>query len=153
MNETRGATNLDQRVQAAQKGSLQAFNRLAADYLDDVYTLAFSLTREEQAALEVSQQALAAAYQGLKGLHEGSLRSWLLAKTIEVGRIRSTRRPYLPVAISALQQKLEQISEEYCLALLLVDVIGLNYEEAGWVTGCSAVEIGKRLAAARRHML
>lgn len=153
MNEFRGLTNQDQWVQAAKKGSLQDFNRLAAEYSDDVYTLAFALTGEEQAALEVSQQALAAAFLGLRSLEKASLRSWLLAKTIDASRRRGVHLAHLPGVTYGLQTRLENISEQCRLVLLLVDVLGLSYQEASGAIGCSVEEVRRRLATARRQIL
>jgi RNA polymerase sigma-70 factor (ECF subfamily) len=63
---------------AAQKGDLDAFNRLVLMYQEMAFNLAYRMLGDTAAAADATQQAFISAYQGLKGYRGGSLRAWIM---------------------------------------------------------------------------
>src|SRR6186997_1290440 len=72
------AASDEQLVQAAQRGDLKAFEELVARHRDKIYARAFSMMRNEEEALDLSQEAWVKAWQRLKQFHgESSFATWL----------------------------------------------------------------------------
>jgi RNA polymerase sigma-70 factor (ECF subfamily) len=65
-------------IQQAQKGDLDAFNRLVLAYQDQVYSQAYRIIGEVDAASDATQDAFISAYQHLHSYRGGSFRAWLL---------------------------------------------------------------------------
>ena len=65
-------------IQSAQKGDLDAFNRLVLAYQDMVYGLAYRMMGEAEAADDATQDTFISAYRHLKDYRGGSFKSWLL---------------------------------------------------------------------------
>jgi RNA polymerase sigma-70 factor (ECF subfamily) len=65
-------------IQQAQKGDLDAFNRLVLAYQDQVYSQAYRIIGEVDAASDATQDAFIAAYKHLNSYRGGSFRAWLL---------------------------------------------------------------------------
>lgn len=68
-------------VAAAQRGDLTAFNALVLQFQDAVYSLAYRLMGERDAAADAAQDAMIAAYRRLGTYRGGSFRAWLLRIT------------------------------------------------------------------------
>lgn len=64
-------------IHDAQKGDLEAFNRLVLVYQDAIYTHAYRMLGDESAADDATQETFIAAYQALKNFRGGSFRAWL----------------------------------------------------------------------------
>jgi RNA polymerase sigma-70 factor (ECF subfamily) len=65
-------------VRAAQKGDMRAFEELVARHRDKVYGRAFSMMRNEQEAIDLSQEAWVKAWQRLKQFQiESSFTTWI----------------------------------------------------------------------------
>ncbi len=62
----------------AQRGDLDAFNRLVLFYQDMVYTQAYRMMGEQAAAEDATQDAFIAAYRKLSTYRGGSFKAWLL---------------------------------------------------------------------------
>ncbi len=62
----------------AQRGDLEAFNRLILVYKDQVYNLAYRILGDPQAADDAAQEAFISAYKGLRRYRGGSFRAWIL---------------------------------------------------------------------------
>lgn len=62
----------------AQRGDLDAFNRLVLYYQDMVYTQAYRMMGEQAAAEDAAQDAFIAAYRKLSTYRGGSFKAWLL---------------------------------------------------------------------------
>jgi RNA polymerase sigma-70 factor (ECF subfamily) len=72
------STNEAALVQSAQKGDLKAFEELVARHRDKIYARAYSMMRNEEEALDLSQEAWVKAWQRLKQFHgEASFATWL----------------------------------------------------------------------------
>jgi RNA polymerase sigma factor (sigma-70 family) len=64
-------------VIVAQKGDLQAFNRLVLFYQDRIFGLAARILGEEDSAEDITQNTFLTAYLNLPRFRNGSFRSWL----------------------------------------------------------------------------
>ncbi len=62
----------------AQRGDLDAFNRLVLAYQDMVYSQAYRMMGESTAAEDAAQDAFIAAYRKLGTYRGGSFKAWLL---------------------------------------------------------------------------
>ncbi len=65
-------------IASAQKGDLDAFNRLVLEYQEQVYNLALRFLSDEDEAEDATQTAFINAYQNVKSFRGGSFRAWLL---------------------------------------------------------------------------
>ncbi len=65
-------------IRSAQKGDIDAFNRLVLAYQHQVYNLAYRIMGEEASAADAAQEAFISAYNHLKSFRGGSFKSWLL---------------------------------------------------------------------------
>ncbi len=64
-------------IHDAQRGDLEAFNRLVLAYQDAIYTHAYRMLGDESAADDAAQEAFLAAYRSIKSFRGGSFRAWL----------------------------------------------------------------------------
>lgn len=87
-------------IQAAQKGDLDAFNRLVISYQGLAFNVAYRLLGEEAAAEDATQEAFLSAYRSLRSFHGGSFKAWLL-RIVTNGSYdelrRRQRRPQVPL--------------------------------------------------------
>jgi RNA polymerase sigma-70 factor (ECF subfamily) len=82
-------------VRSAQKGDLNAFEELVARHRDKIYGRAFSMMRNEEEAVDLSQEAWVKAWQKLSQFEgESSFATWLTRITINLclDRIRKQKR-------------------------------------------------------------
>jgi RNA polymerase sigma-70 factor (ECF subfamily) len=65
-------------VKAAQKGDMQAFEELVARHRDKIYARAFSMMRNEEEAIDLSQEAWIKSWQRLKQFQgDASFVTWM----------------------------------------------------------------------------
>src|SRR5438094_5871153 len=65
-------------VKAAQKGDMQAFEELVGRHRDKIYARAFSMMRNEEQAIDLSQEAWVKSWQRLKQFQgEASFVTWM----------------------------------------------------------------------------
>ena len=64
-------------IQAAQRGDLEAFNRLVLAYQDAVYNVAYRILGDRAAAEDATQEAFLRAWQHIRRYRGGSWRGWL----------------------------------------------------------------------------
>jgi len=65
-------------VRAAQRGNMPAFEELVARHRDKVFARAYSMMRNEEDAIDLSQEAWVKAWQRLKQFHrESSFSTWI----------------------------------------------------------------------------
>ncbi len=65
-------------VKAAQKGELRAFEELVARHRDRIYARAYSMVRNEEEAIDLSQEAWVKGWQRLKQFQgESSFSTWM----------------------------------------------------------------------------
>ena len=150
-------------IHAARKGDLQAFNRLVVEHQDLAYTLAFVLLGDERLAAEATQAAFVRAYRDLGSFQRGSFRGWLLRQVLAACQNlaptmdRKTRldplRPGMPAAgQEGVRHKLRTLPVECCVVAVLVDLLGMDYEEAAQAAGCTPRALSHRLARARAEL-
>jgi RNA polymerase sigma-70 factor (ECF subfamily) len=87
-------------IQAARQGDLDAFNRLVLAYQDLVYTQAYRMMGEMDAAEDATQEAFISAYRNLQSFRGGSFRGWLLRIVTNAcydELRRRKRRPTVPL--------------------------------------------------------
>lgn len=65
-------------IRDAQRGDLEAFNRLILAYQDRLYSQAFRVLGDPQSADDATQEAFISAYKNLRSFRGGSFRAWLL---------------------------------------------------------------------------
>lgn len=68
-------------IAQAQHGDLDSFNLLVTHYQNSVFTLAYRILGDAEAAADAAQGALIAAYRRLSSFRGGSFRGWLLRIT------------------------------------------------------------------------
>jgi RNA polymerase sigma-70 factor (ECF subfamily) len=173
-------------IKDAQRGDLDAFNRLVLAYQDRVYNQAYRVLGNHQSADDATQDAFISAYRKLSSFRGGSFRAWLLRIVTNAcyDELRRQKRrpttalepvdendeeiesPYwiadpgeLPEEQAvrselgnAIQECLNQLSNEFRMVVVLVDVQGLDYQEASEVIGKPLGTIKSRLARARYQM-
>jgi|SRR5579863_8359097 len=72
------ATSDEQLVDAARKGEMGAFEELVARHRDKIYARAFSMMRNEDEAIDLSQEAWVKSWQRLEQFHgESSFGTWV----------------------------------------------------------------------------
>ena len=64
-------------VSAAQRGDLDSFNCLVVTYQDQVFSHAYRMMGEEEAAADAAQDAFISAFRNLRSFRGGSFRAWL----------------------------------------------------------------------------
>jgi DNA-directed RNA polymerase specialized sigma24 family protein len=126
---------------------LTTFNMLAQHYQDEAYTLAYYLLGEETQASEATQAAFTGLFQRTEMPVEHfrmEMLRWVLAYCQKLG---------LPLSRQAISKEiahqLRYVKEDERSALVLVDVLGLDYAEAGQVLHCSTRHISRLLAQGR----
>ncbi len=169
----------DQRlVKRSQEGDLDAFNRLVERYQGQVYGLAFHMLGNRASAEDVTQDSLTSAYRNIRRFRGGNLRAWLLriARNACLDAMRSSkRRPELSLDASMLdpgfdvpsreespeeyamrrelrseiQRALASLPEDQRLAVTLVDLQGLSYEEAAEAARASLGTLKSRISRGR----
>jgi RNA polymerase sigma-70 factor (ECF subfamily) len=84
----------------AQKGNLDAFNRLVLAYQEQLYNQALRMLDETAPAEDASQEAFLLAYRNIRTYRGGSFRAWLLRIVTNVcydELRRRKRRPTIPL--------------------------------------------------------
>jgi RNA polymerase sigma-70 factor (ECF subfamily) len=171
-------------VEAAQRGSLDAFNELILHYQNQVYNLAYSIMHDPAAADDATQEAFISAYRALDGFRGGSFRSWLLRIVTnacydelrrrkrrpkvsweDFGDMDEEANPHLvnggPKPEESVQQEelrallertIAKLPDHQRTTLILVDRLGLSYEEAAETMDVALGTVKSRLARARTQM-
>jgi DNA-directed RNA polymerase specialized sigma24 family protein len=157
-----GAPDTQAELDAARRGDRRAFNRLLAAHQDELYVFTRRALGDEQTATEVAQAAVIQAARNLKQSGDWKFHVWLLHCAARVCRehlqgsvtahsvARTTRNPApetgLPGALCSLRADLR-------LPIILVDVIGLDYADAGIALGTSREQVQRRVAEARWRLM
>lgn len=87
-------------VGAAQKGDLDAFNRLVLVYQEMAFNLAYRMLSDEDAAADATQVAFLSAYRSLSSYRGGSFRAWVMRMVTNAcydELRRRQRRPTTPL--------------------------------------------------------
>ncbi len=157
-------------IEAARSGDRRAIDELLARYEQRIYRFGLRMCGDEDAAREVLQETLLAAFRNLPGFRgEASLSTWLyqIARSFCIKERRGVRpttpldeeladRAPAPDAAAhareigaALAAAISALPTEQREALVLRDVEGLSAEEAAAVVGIEIGALKSRLHRAR----
>jgi DNA-directed RNA polymerase specialized sigma24 family protein len=126
---------------------LSEYKILALRYQDEAYTLAYYLLGDEQQAEETIQAAFGRLFQ------QGNAPVGRFRLEALRGVLLYVRRSHVVLSLVAdpdpLIQQLTRLGMAQRSAIVLVDVLGLDYEEAGQVLGVSKKQAGRLVAQGR----
>jgi len=157
---------------------LAQFERVVTPHLGAGYNLARWLTRNDQDAEDVVQDACLRAFRGIDGFNGGDSRAWLLAivrnaaytwlhrnrnyeATIPFDDIQQDLASASPspeaVVLSrmdreAIASALDELPVEYREVLVLRELEDLSYKEIAHIAGLPIGTVMSRLARARRRL-
>lgn len=158
---------------------VERFERIVLPHLDDAYTLARYLLRDEHDAQDVVQDAVLRALRYFDGYREGDARAWLLAIVrnccLTWQRRHRGDRLVVPFADEAVVERVSDSRETDTLAIqrseramleraiatlptefreviVLREVEGLSYKEISDVVGVPMGTVMSRLARARKRL-
>lgn len=141
-----GVTRTERAMRSATNNHLAAFNRQIMEWQEAAYTLAYYLAGSQQQAEEIVQEAVLQAY--LKNEGADGVRTALLKAVIAVS-CKPSQRPWRASGSDTLARTLSGLSHERRCAVLLVDVLGLNYDEAARVLSSTPTRVSEWLAQGR----
>ena len=104
-------------IQEAQRGDLDAFNRLVLEYQDLLYGQAYRMMGDAEAAADATQEAFISAFKKLDSYRGGSFKAWLLRIVTNAcydELRRQKRRPTTP--LEPLDADDEEIESPHWLA-------------------------------------
>lgn len=87
-------------IHDAQRGDLEAFNRLVLAYQDALYNTALRILGDEDRAADATQEAFIAAFRAINSYRGGSFKAWLLRAVTNAcydELRRQKRRPTTPL--------------------------------------------------------
>jgi RNA polymerase sigma factor (sigma-70 family) len=87
-------------IHDAQRGDLEAFNRLVLAYQDALYNTALRILGDEALAADATQEAFISAFRSLTSYRGGSFKAWLLRTVTNAcydELRRQKRRPSVPL--------------------------------------------------------
>ncbi len=168
-------------IAAVLAGDSDRFGELVRAYEKGIYNLCLRMLRNEQDAMDASQEAFFKAYRALSSFRGDSKFSvWLYRLTTNVCRDMLRRRPAaasvplededgteLPLPDDrfdpertlerkelrlAVRRALDALPEEFRTVLLLREISGLSYEEISGVTGLEDGTVKSRIFRARKRL-
>jgi len=157
---------------------VERFERIVLPHLDDAYTLARYLLRDEHDAQDVVQDAVLRALRYFDGYRDGDARAWLLAIVRNCcstwRRRHRSDRLVVPFADEAaerisdprqadtlaierseravLERVVAALPAEFRDVIVLREVQGLSYKEISEVVGVPMGTVMSRLARARKRL-
>ena len=152
-------TQADQ--QAARRGDVRAFGRLVAAHREQIYALSYRILGDEQAAVEAAQAAVRLAVSHSATLPVGEFQLWLWhwvvsacqARWRPAGAVHTGPGSATDASIDhSLQSGLCHLPLELCLALVLVDVTGLDFAQAATVLGAGREQVSGWVAEGRARL-
>ncbi len=171
----------DTLLRASKSGDADAFNVLVQQYQTPIYNLTLRMVGDAAAAEDLAQDAFISAYRNLHRFAAGNFRAWLFRIAANAARdyLRSPRvrrnvsldvlaeSPDFSLQSSSespegyalrrelggvIQDALKSLPQDQRLALVLVDLQGLSYEEAAQVLKTPVGTIKSRLSRGREAM-
>ena len=104
-------------INDARQGDLDAFNRLVLAYQDRVYSQAYRVLNDPQAADDATQEAFISAYKNLRSFRGGSFRAWLLRIVTNACYDELRRRKRKPTtSLEPLNDSGEEIESPHWIA-------------------------------------
>jgi RNA polymerase sigma factor (sigma-70 family) len=166
-------------MKVPETGRRERFEEAVLPHLDAAYSLARWLTRNDQDAQDVTQEACLRAFRFFDGYQGGNMRSWLLTilrntcytwmhqnrrgdstelfnEEIHSPELSGSLDPEIQVLASAdketLRRALEELPDAFREALVLREIEGMSYKEIADVTSVSLGTVMSRLARARTRL-
>lgn len=166
-------------IERCRQGDLDCFNQLVERYQRGVYNLCLRMLGSAPAAEDATQDAFISAFRGISKFRGGSFKAWLFRIAANACRdqLRSLRRrpttplDALPLELEydrhtpspedyAIRQELgEEIKRALAalppdlrLAVILRDIVGLDYEEIAQAMNCSLGTVKSRLSRGRERL-
>jgi RNA polymerase sigma factor (sigma-70 family) len=168
---------LRERERVLKQNELTAFNQAVLPHLDAAYNLARWLTRNDQDAEDVVQEASLRAFKYWKGFSGRDCRSWLLTIVRNTYYSWVRQRSVQPVLTpdgevddvdesvpnpehmllqsadrEVLKAALEDLPVEFREAIVLREMEGLSYKEIADIEGVPIGTVMSRLARARKRL-
>jgi RNA polymerase sigma factor (sigma-70 family) len=155
---------------------LPAFNELVLRHQAVVYNVCLRMLGDPQQAEDATQETFFAAYRSIKSFRGGVFRGWLLriaANQCYDALRQRRRRPIEPLSdeplvvdpgpkpddlavgtetVAALEAAISRLSPEQRLCVLLIDVQGLDYDEAAEAMSLNLGTVKSRLSRARAQL-
>jgi RNA polymerase sigma-70 factor (ECF subfamily) len=153
------------------------FERIVLPHLDDAYTLARYLMRDEHDAQDVVQDAVLRALRYFDGYREGDARAWLLAivrnccltwqrrhrgdtkvLSLDAGSIpladprETDERAIQRSERAVLARALDALPDEFREVIVLREIQELSYKEISDVVGVPIGTVMSRLARGRKRL-
>ena len=147
--------------QAARRGDARALSRLVAPHREQIYALSFYILGDEQAAIVAAQAAIRLAAGHCATLPAGDFQLWLWHWVVSACQARWRPSNHEPSGAGrvtdadltqSLQVSLCRLPLELRLALVLVDVTGLDYAQAAAVLGAGHEQVSGWLAEGRARL-
>jgi RNA polymerase sigma-70 factor (ECF subfamily) len=157
----------------------ERFEQTVLPHLDAAYNLARWLTRNDQDAQDVTQEACMRAFRFFDGYQGGNMRAWLLTivrntcytwlhqnrpaeptvefdEEIHSAEISGSADPEIQALASAdketLRRALEDLPDVYREALVLRELEGMSYKEIADIMSVSMGTVMSRLARGRSRL-
>jgi RNA polymerase sigma-70 factor (ECF subfamily) len=157
---------------------LERFEQTVVPLLDDAYTLARHLVRDEHDAQDIVQEAYLRAWRYFAGFHGGDERAWLLTivrnccytahrsrhavqhvsydeveHAVDVaGRETADARAIGDSERRVIASALDRLAPEFREVLVLREIEGFSYQDIARVTGAPVGTVMSRIARARERM-
>jgi DNA-directed RNA polymerase specialized sigma24 family protein len=132
-----------------QNSNLTVFNRLVLQHQEEAYTLAFYTLGDERQACETVQKVIMDAFRRPAG-ENFQLR---ILQGVTNLCSQSTAHSVDPNVVPEIVRQLSGLPLQERLAVVLIDVLGLNYAQAAQVCRQPKAQLGRLLAQARVHLL
>lgn len=175
-------------IQSAQKGDLDAFNRLVLAYQQQAFNVALRMLGDEDGAEDATQQSFISVYEKIKTFRGGSFRAWVLRIVTNNCYDELRRQKRKPTTVlnpvttengeeieepewladsnspspeeryeqkeleAAIQGCISALPEEFRAVVVLVDLQGMDYQEAARVVNSPLGTVRSRLARARLRL-
>ena len=161
----------------SEQNEMAAFNQAVLPHLDAAYNLARWLTRNDQDAEDIAQEACLRAFKYWKSFSGRDCRSWLLKIVRNTFYSWLRRRSVQPVLTDdgetddtadnipdpenaliqnadrdMLRAALEDLAVEFREAIVLRELEGLSYKEIADIAGVPIGTVMSRLARARKRL-
>lgn len=171
---------IPERDDGSDQGARDRFEALARPLARSLYGAALRMTRSPDDARDAVQETWLRAYRTFANFVEGTnAKAWLFTILYSILRNRSRKRASEPESVALdeedgrfeaaladprawvardpgaapeVEEALGRIPEEYRMAILLVDVEDLSYEQAAVALGCPVGTLRSRLHRARRAL-
>lgn len=168
-------------ISRSRRGDLSAFNQLVARYQDLVFSVTLRLVSNHATAEDITQEAFISAFRSIGRLRGDNFRAWILriARNAAYDAMRRTkRRPEESIEeqvvtlgetlasgeespedhalrqdlARAIGRGLDELPRDQRMAIVLIDIEGLSYDETASATDVSIGTVKSRLNRGRRKM-